>query len=203
MTKKLILVIAFLLFGIVTPWAKATACGHEGWYVGGGYTQLLQKSLDKQNLAPGIAATNTVRFDTRFGGSVKIGYDWCQTRYGLETTISYDKQRLNRFEMVHQFGADLNSVIHLIETRSGLDFYLLAGLGVTLLPEGPSNNNSGAIGAAVNLGPGFRYFLDKTRKAALHFEIPVKYTLFFGNNLSARKTAVYGLPIRIGFTIGF
>lgn len=200
--RKLLMVLIMAAF-LIWPQEKAEACGHEGWYFGGGYAQLFQVSPDKQFVASGTTGRSKVRFDTQFGGHMKVGYDWCGTRYGLEATVSYDRQRLNRLEKVQQFGGDLNSVIHLVETPGGLDFYLLAGLGITLLPEGPVENNSGAIGASVNAGPGIRYFIDKKKKVGLHFEVPVKYTLFFRNNLSARKTSVIGLPLRIGFTVGF
>ena len=203
MIQKIALLTALFLMILIGSGQEANACGYEGWYFGGGYTQLFQVSRDKQNVAAGIASSRRVPFANRFGGHLKVGHDWCGTRYGLEATIHYDKQRLNKTDMVHQFGGDLNSVIHLVETPGGLDFYLLAGLGVTLIPKEKTNNSTGAIGGSLNLGPGLRYFLDKKRKAALFVEIPAQATLFFGNNLSARKTSVLGIPLRIGFTVGF
>lgn len=181
----------------------AQACGHEGFYVGGGYSQLFLWSQDKQIIGGGLS-NNPIRMRTRFGGYGKFGYDFCKSRMGIEVPLAFDRQRLNRVENVNVFSADTNAIIHLIETEKGADFYWIIGTGFNLMTEGSLNNNSRAKGINANFGPGFQYFLSKgDTKAAIGISVPVRYTFYFGNNLSRDVTKVLGFPIRVGFTVGF
>jgi len=180
------------------------ACGHEGWYAGAGYSQLLQYSPDNQLLGGGLVPSGRVDWRTRWGATVKGGYDFCGTRWGIEIPFSYDRQKLNRSEMVHVIGIDANAIFHIVETKKGADFYWIAGTGVNLVTEGRLNNNSGDAGINFNFGPGFQYFLKQDKpKVALGISVPFKYTLYFGNHLSRNGTSVFGFPIHVGFTIGF
>lgn len=179
------------------------ACGHEGFYFGGGYSQLFLWSQDKQIIGGGLS-NNPIRMRTRFGAYGKIGYDFCQSRMGIEFPFAFDRQRLNRVENVSVFSADTNAVIHLIETEKGADFYWIIGTGFNMMTEGSLNNNSRARGINANFGPGFQYFLSKgATKAAIGISVPVRYTFYFGNNLSRDVTKVLGFPIHVGFTVGF
>ena len=181
----------------------AWPCGHEGWYVGAGYTQLLQYSPDNQLTAAG-AATRKIDWRTRWGAYGKVGYDWCGSRWGIEVPFSYNRQKLNRSEMVNIFGVDANAVFHIVETTGGADFYWIGGMGMNIVTDGQIKNNTGAGGINVNFGPGFQYFLKKTKpKVAIGVSVPVKYTYYFGNHLSRSGTSVFGFPIQVGFTIGF
>lgn len=181
----------------------AFSCGHEGWYAGLGYTQLLQFSPDRQ-LVVGGGTSPKVNLKTRWGAHGRVGYDFCGSRWGVEVPISFDRQRLNNQEHIYQLGMDANAIFHIIETEGGADFYWIAGTGMNIALEGDTNNNTGAAGINLNFGPGFQYFIQQKKpKVALGFSIPMKYTLYFGNNLSRSKTTVIGFPIRIGFSVGF
>lgn len=202
MQKRFALLLFFgLLLFLRIP--KAHACGHEGWYGGIGYGQLFQFSPDKRLTAGGGSSANNVSFKTRYGGYAKIGYDWCGTRYGIEFPFSYNRQRLNRQNMIHLFGMDVNAVIHLVETEGGADFYWIAGTGMNIVPRDVASNTRKAVGINLNFGPGFQYFISKKPRVALGVSVPLKYTLYFGSNLSARKTQVIGVPFLVGFTVGF
>ncbi len=180
------------------------ACGHEGWYAGLGYTQLLQFSSERQLTAGGGAAPK-INWDTRWGAHGKVGYDFCGSRWGAELPVSLDRQRLNRAENVSILGIDVNALYHIVETKKGIDFYWIAGTGINLALEGSANNNTGAAGMNINFGPGLNYFIKRKKpNVALHLSVPAKYTLYFRNNLSGGgKTAVLGFPVRVGFSVGF
>lgn len=196
--------ILFLVSGCQLLVSRTQACGHEGWYAGFGYTQLVQFSPDRQ-LTAGGAASPRVDWRTRWGAHGRIGHDFCGSRWGMEVPVSLDRQRLNRNEIITQFGLDANAVFHIIETEGGTDFYWIAGTGMNIAREGPINNNSGAAGINLNFGPGFQYFIKRKKpNVAIGFSVPVKYTLYFGNNLSGnKKTSVIGFPLRFGFSVGF
>lgn len=199
---------AFALFLVHGPWSTvlnpAHACGHEGWYTGLGYTQLLQFSPDRQ-LTVGGGTTPKVDWNTRWGTHLRVGKDFCESRWGVEVPISFDRQRLNRREVINQIGIDANAIFHIIETEGGGDFYWIAGSGLNIAMEGPTNNNSGAAGINLNFGPGYQYFIKHHKpKVAIGVAVPIKYTVYFGNNLSGnKKTSVIGLPVRVGFSVGF
>lgn len=189
---------------IIFDVSKVYACGHEGWYAGLGYTQLIQFSPDRQLTAAG-GTTPKVDWDTRWGVLGRIGYDFCGSRWGVEVPISLDRQRLNRREVINQFGLDANALFHIVETEAGSDFYWIVGTGMNIAMEGPTNNNTGAAGINLNFGPGYQYFLKQGKpKITIGLAVPLKYTLYFGNNLSGnKKTSVIGLPFRVGFSVGF
>lgn len=200
------LLVSLLCF--VGPWSMvyrlAYACGHEGWYAGAGYTQLLQFTPDNQLTAAG-GTPPKVDWDTRWGAHTRVGYDFCASRWGVEIPLSFDRQRLNRREVINQIGIDANAIFHILETAGGSDFYWMAGGGMNIAMEGPVNNNTGAGGINFNFGPGFNYFIKQSKtKVAVGVSLPFKYTLYFRNNLSgSKKTTVFGFPFRVGFSIGF
>lgn len=183
--------------------SKSHACGHEGWYGGADYMQLLQFSPDNQLVGGGVGGSGKINFRTRYGAQVKVGKDFCGSRFGFEFPFSYNRQRLNRQNFINVFGIDANAVIHLVETPEGADFYLIAGTGMNFIPSNAASNLRRTIGVNLNFGPGFQYFISKKPKVALGISIPLKYTLYFGNNLSAKKTQVLGFPITLGFSVAF
>lgn len=200
---RYLILLAVLLDPFVLP-SQAHACGHEGWYAGVGYMQLFQFSPDRQLVSGGAASPGRINFRTRYGAMVKAGKDFCGSRFGIEFPFSYNRQRLNRQELVDVLGLDANAVIHLLETPGGSDFYLLAGTGFNIITDGTVNNDTGTAGINLNFGPGYQYFFAKGKhKAALGVSLPFKYTLYFRDNLSRRKTQVLGIPVVLGFTVGF
>ncbi|MBI4125010.1 MAG: hypothetical protein HY466_03645, partial [Deltaproteobacteria bacterium] len=201
----------FLVFALLLvhgPWSTvhspAHACGHEGTYAGLGYTQLIQFSPDHQLVAAG-GTSPRINWSTRWGTHLRVGHDFCQSRWGFEVPFSLDRQRLNRNEFIHQIGIDANAIYHILETEGGIDFYWIGGTGLNFTTEGAVSNNTGATGINLNFGPGFQYFVKQAKpNVAIGLAVPVKYTLYFGNNLSGNKrTSVIGLPIRVGFSVGF
>ena len=201
--KKLFLIPLFVycLLSVVCCYS-ARACGHEGWYTGGGYSQLFQFSPDHQLTGGGIPSPK-INWETRWGGYAKLGYDFCGSRWGVEVPFSWNRQRLNHFDNVSVIGIDANAIFHVIETEAGADFYLTGGSGMNIVTEGTINDNSGDAGVNFNFGPGFQYFVSKKPRVAIGIAVPVKYTLYFGNHLSRNHTSVFGVPVQVGFTIGF
>ena len=202
--KRQILLLLLLAGSFCFLFSSPTqACGHEGWYFGTGYSQLLQYSPNNQLTATDVPSPGRIDFKTRWGGYAKVGYDFCASRWGIELPVSLNRQRLNRSEMVNVIGVDLNALFHIIETQNGIDFYWIGGTGMNIITDGPINNNTGAGGINFNFGPGFQYFFDQKRNISLNFSVPVKYTLYFGSHLSQGHTSVIGIPILAGFTVGF
>jgi len=187
------------------PFSQAQACGHEGLYTGVGYTQLFQYSSEDQLSVPAVTTASKIDWNSRFGGYLKFGYDYCSSRWGIEVPLGFDQQRLNMSEIVNIFTVDVNAVFHILETRGGVDFYWIGGLGGSYAAEGPIEDNSEALGVNLNFGPGFQYFINNgKKKVAAGISIPVRYTLYLGNNLSGGgRTSVLAFPIRVGLTIGF
>ena len=204
--KKFIFLAGVLLFGTLLGVAEANACGHEGGYFGLAYTQLVQFSPEKRYVSPGIppASVDKISLGSRYGGQIKIGYDFCGTRFGIEMPIGINYQMLNEVDRVLFLSLDTNAIIHIVETEEGADFYWIVGVGANIATEGTIKDNSKAGGMNVNFGPGFQYFFARgKRRAAIGISIPVKYTLYIGNNLSRNNTSVIGVPVQVGFTVGF
>ncbi|MDO8527855.1 MAG: hypothetical protein Q7T03_09235 [Deltaproteobacteria bacterium] len=183
--------------------ATSNACGHEGFYIGGGYQQLFQFSPDRQLVGGGAVSPGKIDWRTRWGFYGKAGYDFCESRWGVELPVSYNRQKLNRAETVSVIGVDLNAIFHIIETPGGLDFYWIGGSGMNIVTDGQVKNNSGSGGVNINFGPGLQYFISKKPKVAMGISVPFKYTLYFGDHLSKNITQVFGIPIMAGATIGF
>ncbi len=201
--KKILWGVGLLIAITVLPYFEAKACGHEGFFMGAGYEQLLQYSPDYQLVAIGTTSRK-ITWGTRWGAYAKVGYDFCGSRWGVEVPFSYNRQKLNRSELVNVMSVDANAIFHIIETTGGADFYWLGGLGGSYVSEGRNKNGTSATGMNFNFGPGFQYFLKQTKpKIAIGISVPIKYTLYFGNNLSRKRTSVFGIPIMAGFTVGF
>lgn len=200
--KLFLLLLLFWAF-FTTPQSGYT-CGHEGFYLGLGYSQLLMWSPDKRLVSGNLASNQNVKWDTRYGGYGKFGYDFCGSRMGVEVPVSYDRQKLNRLEMVNVFNSDLNAIIHLVETNSGWDFFWILGTGFSFITEGGSDNDSSTAGVNFNVGPGLRYyFLNGNNKTAVELSVPARYSFYLGHHLSNNTTQVLGIPIRFGLTFGF
>ena len=202
---KRIALLSLLLVLCVFGERKLYACGHEGPYVGLAYTQLIQHTRDNRYI--GSTSTTTaqkISWGSRYGTQVKFGYDFCGTRFGVEMPIGVNYQLLNNADDVLVLNLDTNLIIHIIETEGGLDFYWIAGVGATVVTEGDIDDNSKAGGISGNFGPGVQYFFNQGKhRSAIGLSIPVKYTMYVGDNLSKDRTSVIGVPVNIGFTIGF
>ena len=204
MKKTLLTTIVTLGALLLLPTPTAQACGHEGFYTGVGYTQLFQYTPDKQLAVATVGSTSRVDWNSRFGGYLKFGYDFCASRWGVEVPLGMDQQRLNQQELVYVLTGDVNAIFHIAETRKGIDFYWIGGLGGNYVSEGTIKDKSRAVGTNLNFGPGFRYFIKNGKqKVGIELAMPARATLYFGNNLSRNKTAVFALPIRIGLTTTF
>src|SRR3989338_5878640 len=106
---------SIVLFVFLLSPLKTLACGHEGWFAGVGYTQLLQFSPDTQFTAA-AANAGKIDWDSRWGIHARVGYDFCASRWGVEMPIGFDHQRLNQQEFVNVIGVDANALFHIIET---------------------------------------------------------------------------------------
>lgn len=191
----------FFLTGIVS---SAYPCGHEGAYFGLSYNQLFLFSFDKPLTAGSGKGLRKIEWGSRFGGLAKFGYDFCKTRFGIEVPLGWARQKLNREEDVDLISGDANLIFHILETEEGADFYWIGGLGASFVTEGTVKDRSRALGMNFNFGPGFQYFFARgMHRAAVHFAVPAKFILFFGNNLSKDTTSVIGIPLQVGFTMSF
>ena len=110
-------ILALALFLLIFSIAKAHACGHEGTYAGLGYTQLFQFSPDRQLVATG-GTSPKVNWNSRWGAHLRLGHDFCQSRWGVEFPFSFDRQRLNRNEFINQIGIDSNSYSKIVPRKS-------------------------------------------------------------------------------------
>ncbi|MFH1654030.1 MAG: outer membrane beta-barrel protein [Pseudomonadota bacterium] len=194
--------ILLILSLCLTP-NPAYACGHDGFYVGLGYEQLIPFSPDRQYSISGNG--QRITFGTRFGGLVLIGYDFPCTRWGVQLTFDGGKLRLNKIENIYYLGSNLEGVVHLASWRDGLDIYLVGGAGTTYLTEGDLKNSSATFGINVGFGPGIAYYFKKSDRmsAALKFDIPLRYTHFLGQHLSDTGTNVISVPLRLSVGVGF
>ncbi len=204
--KKFVFLASILFLWSLLSVREARACGHEGGYVGLAYTELLQFSNDKRYVSPTLppASVDKISFSPRYGGQLKLGYDFCGTRYGIEMPIGINYLVLNELDRVLFLSLDTNAIIHIAETEEGADFYWIAGMGTSIATEGSIKDSSKAGGVNFNFGPGFQFFFAQgKRRAAFGISIPVRYTLYMGNNLSRNNTSVFAVPVNIGFTVGF
>ena len=208
MQRSLYVLILFVLAAFF-PFSRSEACGHEGAYVGLGYTQFIAYSPDHQlvsSTGTGSAATTGSRIElgTRPGAHFKIGYDFCGSRWGFEIPVMVSMQRLNRAETIYVGGVDANAIFHIIETETGVDFFWIGGLGATILTEGTLGNNTASGGINANFGPGFQYFFARgNHRSAIQIALPVRVAILMGDNLSNRSTRIVGIPIQISFTFAF
>lgn len=180
---------------------RLEACGHNSFYLGAGYTQLFMYTPQNQR-----GNTNeNVTFGPGFGVNALVGYDFCNSRWGIQMPFEFTRQRLNRFEWVSQVGSSVEGVLHLAEWQSGLDIHLVGGAGWTYISEGKVRDNTAAKGITASLGPGLSYYFSRTDKvsAAVVFEVPFKLIHYFGTHLSSGGTTLIAFPMRVSMQVGF
>lgn len=199
---KTTVILAFIASAIAAGPSISYACGHEGFYLGVGYEQLLMYTPEKQLNA---VTSERINFGPGFGATFLVGYDIKGTRWGVQLPFEYSRLKLNHDEWVNYFGAGLEGVFHIKEWKSGIDFHLVGGVGWAYLSEGDVYNNSKNNGITASIGPGFSYFFTRTEKVsgAVSLDVPFRFVNFFGDHLSRGGTSVGALPIRLTLQIGF
>lgn len=203
MRKTLIvvlLVVAALTMGMSR---QADARGHDGFYIGVGALTIPMITSEHQLTVPG-GSSERVKFYPGVGGWLTFGYDFPDSKWGIQMPFEYHYFKLNREEWVHSLGSNLEAVLRLVQTPGGFEFHLVGGFGWTYLMEGRLNNSTRAVGMNIELGPGISWFFARgDTRAALTLDVPFRYIYFFGDNLSAGGTSVFAAPVRLGVTIGF
>lgn len=187
---------------LISP--PAESCGHDGWYVGVGYTQRHLYSPDRQ-LTIGGLPSDRVKFGPGYGGHFLVGYDFCGTRFGLQVPLEYSNHRLNRVERVHFLSAMAEPILHIAAWQNGLDFHLIGGLGYGYLTEGSRTDRSASHAFQAGIGPGLTWYFSREEESTAAFTIasPLRAILFQWNHLSSNATVAFDVPIRANFTIGF
>ncbi len=192
-------VLSFVLAG------RSFACGHDGFFVGGGYQQLFMFTTEHQLAGPLAVSSEKITFGPGYGAHLLIGYDFPGSRWGIQVVPEYSNLNLNHSERVNYFGTAVEGILHIIAWENGLDFNLVGGVGYSQLFEGPRTNNTGAAGINIGVGPAINWFFHRGEKvrSSLYAQVPVRAVIFFGNNLSKNQTTVLAVPIRIGVSLGF
>jgi hypothetical protein len=184
---------------------SAHARGHDGFFIGGGYEQLVMYTPEYRLSGAAQPPTNErVSFGPGFGAHLLVGYDFKNSRWGVQMPFDYSYFKLNHEEWVHFFQIGAEGILHLASWDNGIDVSLVGGAGASLLPEGPLKNNTGAKGMYVGAGPAFNYFFARgATKGSLYVQIPIRAVIFFGDNLSKSHTTALSIPIRLGISVGF
>ncbi len=183
--------------------SSSIACGHEGVYLGAGYSQLFMFTNAIQNNRFGSGAK--VKFGPGYGGHFVAGYDFPGSRWGIQIPFEINRLKLNQSEWVNFIDLAVEGVFHIIEWKNGIDFHLVGGAGWSYLTDGSVDNNSQTSGISASFGPGFSYYFARTEKvsASLTLDAPFRFIRFFGDNLSRGGASVFAFPIRIGMQVGF
>lgn len=176
------------------------ACGHDGFYMGMGYTQLFMVTSERR-----LGSNQRITFGPGMGANAVFGYDFCGSRWGIQAPFEFTRQRLNHLEWVNQFNLSLEGVVHLAEWANGIDLRLIGGAGWSYLTEGKIDDRTSGTGIIAHFGPGFAYYFSKTEKvtAAIVTEVPFRMIHYFGDRLSAGGTTIFAIPIRISLQVGF
>lgn len=189
-----------VLFQVIS--FSAIACGHDGFYMGFGYTQLFMYTTENR-MSGGNA--DRITFGPGYGANALFGYDFCGSRWGVQMPFEFDRLKINKSEYVNQLGSSVEGVLHLVQWENGLDIHLVGGAGWMHITEGLNNNNSAATGITGSFGPGLSYYFSKQENVtlALAAEVPVRVIHYFGSHLSTNGTTILAVPIRLSFEVGF
>lgn len=191
-----------LIFASILIPEKAFSCGHEGFFMGLGYSQLFQYTTEHEN---NPAVSRRITFGPGYGAHAVIGYDFKGTRWGMQFPFEFEMLKLNGDEWVQSYSNELEAIFHIVEWDSGFDIHLVGGAGWTYLTEGKLDNNSNSVGVIASLGPGFSWYFTRTEKVSgsLTMEVPFRFVHYFKDRLSAGGTTAVAFPIRLGVQIGF
>ncbi len=203
--RLLVLSVCAVIFSFALLPKNADACGHDGFFIGGGYEQLFMYTPDDQLRGAGQLVSSQIVFSPGFGAHFLLGYDFKGSRWGIQMPFGYSRFKLNRSEWVNYFDTSVEGILHLASWENGIDVSLIGGAGVSILPEGPIENNTGSFGLNVGIGPAFNWFFHRGQKvtSSVYVQVPVRMVIFFGNNLSANQTTVLQIPVRVGVSLGF
>ncbi|MBI4126526.1 MAG: hypothetical protein HY465_03450 [Deltaproteobacteria bacterium] len=198
--RQIRIALAFIgLIVLVSP-PTAQACGHDAFYLGGGY---IQQFLVTPEHRLGVGSNDRVRFGIPFTFYGLWGYDFCGSRWGIQMPFEYSRFKLNRTEWVNMMGGSFEGVFHVAAWEDGFDFHLVGGLGLQYLTEGDIQDRTESVGMTASFGPGIAWYFGKGRHLALVSQFPVRAIVFIGDRLSANQTTVIDLPLRLGLTVGF
>jgi len=202
-TRILLTVLAVTLVITVFAPGRAHARGHDGFYMGVGVLTMPQFSTEHRMTVLG-GSSPRLKFYPGFGGWLLLGYDIPNSMWGIQMPFEYQYFKLNGQEWTSQIGSTLEAVMRVAQWANGWEFHVLGGLGWPHLFEGKIGNQTAATGMTAEIGPGFSWFFKRDdSRASLTFELPLRYTYFFGNNLSRNGTSVFAIPVRIGVTFAF
>lgn len=205
MKRALMCFAAVILMVLVFTTIPKTArgAGHQGFYGGVGALSIPMITWEDRLTRPG-GSSERVYFLPGFGGWILFGYQFPDTRWGIQVPVEWQYFKMNHQEWVNQLGGTVEGVVRLVEWDNGFDFHLVGGFGMTHLFEGQIDNNSACTGIHAEIGPGFSWFFARGDvKASLTMEVPIRYIFFFGDHLSRGGTSVFAFPVRLGVTIGF
>jgi len=197
-------VVVLMVLVFVSVPKKVLGAGHDGFYGGVGVLSIPMVTWEDRLTRPG-GRSERVYFQPGFGGWILFGYQFPDTRWGIQVPLEWQYFKLNHQEWVNQMCGTVEGVVRLVEWDNGIDFHLVGGLGATYLFEGKINDNSSGMGMHAEIGPGFSWFFARGGdvKASLTMEVPIRYIFFFGDHLSRGGTSVFAFPVRLGVTIGF
>lgn len=202
-TKRLfpaVLALSIIINPFILP--KALACGHEGFYLGLGYEQLLMYTPEDRLT---VGNLGNVTFGPGYGGTALIGYDFCGTRWGVQMPFEFSRLKLNRSEWVNQFGSSAEGIFHIAQWRNGFNVHLVGGVGWSYITEGDLPGGTAAAGVTASFGPGVSFFFTQTNKisGALNLEVPIRMINYFGSHLSQGGTTILAIPMRLTVQLGF
>ena len=203
--KTKILFVCAVFISLVFSQRSVFACGHDGFFFGGGYQQLFMWTPEDQLRAPGTISSAQIVFGPGYGAHLLVGYDFKGSRWGIQMPLGYSNLKLNRTERVNYFDGAVEGIFHIAAWDNGIDLNLIGGIGVSALMEGPVDNNTGAIGMNFGIGPGFNWFFHRGEKvrSSVYVQVPIRAVIFFGDNLSKNHTTALQFPIRVGVSVGF
>lgn len=180
------------------------ACGHDGFFFGGGYAQSHLFTHETRFFA-NSNVNRRITFGPGFGGHAVLGYDVCKTRWGFQVPVEFVSLRINGNERTQLLTVNSEVIYHIASWENGIDVHLVAGGGINYLREGETFDRSASYGANINVGPGVSWYFAraKTLSGALTLQIPIRSILFFGDRLTRNNTLVFVIPVRFGMTFGF
>ena len=201
--KKLLMISVLLGWQLAASTVFAVdACERGKMYFEAGYSQHLLYT--KENRLTAAPTSDKITFGPGPGGHAMLGYNVCNTRWGIQMPVEYTNARLNSAERVHLFGASVEGVFRVKNWEEGADFHLTFGVGGNYLTEGSIADQTSSVGVSVGVGPGLTWYISKGRPAVgIMLDLPIRAIYFLGNRLSVSNTLVFSVPVRLGVSFAF
>ena len=198
----LLVCLIILFYPAIVP--VASACGHDSFYLGAGYTQLFMYTPESR-LTSTAGDLGKISIGPGYGANFVLGYDLCGSRWGFQMPFEFTRQKLNHTEWVNQFGSSIEAVLHLAEWQNGMDVRLVGGAGWMYLTEGQVDDRSAALGITADFGPGVAYYFHRTKSLSMAavLELPFRMIHYFGDHLSSGGTTIVAFPFRVSLQFGF